>query len=347
MALFESTNEGLGLDIGTSDIKAVWLKKSKGLIRLMAYNTLAIPSDIFSKNSIAKKDNLALSIRKLLAKSKLQPITIEKVNCALPEIMSFIKTIKLPKMPDEELENALRWETKQFVPLPIDKVYWDWQIINRVRNKQEIFLAVAPQQIVNDFYEVIAKAGLIMDSLEVEPLAIIRALIGKQIAKKCILIADIGSQTSNFSIFENGSIRFTHNTLIGGRAQTEILAKYFNIDFAKAEELKVNLPRNSQSQNQIKKVLAPLLNNIADEIKRSIGFYEEQFRKKIDLILLCGGGANLLDIEKYLSRALNMKVEIGNPWTNVTIYPLKIVPRDEIPIYTEAIGLALRNIRDF
>jgi type IV pilus assembly protein PilM len=347
MRLFESTNEGLGLDIGTNNIKAVWLKKSRGLIRLMAYNNLPIDPLTFGKNSIIKKDALVKAIQELLSTSKLRPINITKVNCALPETMTFVKTMLIPEMPEEELEKAISWDIKQFIPLPIEKVYWDWQIVKKEKNKQEIFLAVALKQIVDDFYSVISQSGLEMNALEVEPLVLSRALINKQNYQKNIFIVDIGSQTTNFSIFENGVIKFTHNTLFGGSAQTETIAKSLKLKADQAENIKKTLNSDGPLQNKAKKSITSLLNNLADEIKRSIGFCEEHEKRKIDLIILCGGGANLAGIDKYLSKVLSYEVKIGNPWINVTTYPLKAVPKDEIPIYAQAIGSALRDIKKF
>jgi type IV pilus assembly protein PilM len=347
MALFESTNDGLGLDIGNSSIKAIWLKKSRGLVRLMAYDDKPLPDGAFSKDSIIKKDELAKTISELLAKSKLRPINIKKVNCALPETATFIKSLKMPVIPEEELKDAILLEIKQFVPLSLDKVFWDWRVINKEKNKQEVFLAVAPQQIVNDFYEVVAKAGLEINALEVEPLVIGRALINKQLSKQPVFIVDIGGGTTNFSLVFNESIKFTHNILNGGKTQTETLAKFLNIDLSKAEEIKVNLETNGKLEEKVKKALDPMLKNLANEIKRSVNFCEEQIKsKKINLILLCGGGANLSGIDKYLSDLLKIQVEIGNPWTNVTTYPLKTVPRNEIPLYAQAIGSALRDIKE-
>ncbi len=347
MSLFNSTNEGLGLDIGTSSLKAVWLKKSRRLVRLMAYNSLPLLSGIFNKDTIIKKDDLVKVIRSLLSESKLRSINIKKVNCALPETATFIKTISLPNMPEEELKNAIHLEIKQFVPLPIEQVYWDWRVTGKEKNKQEIFLAVAPQQIVNDFYEVVAKAGLEMNALEVEPVVISRALINEKLAKQNTFIVDIGGESTNFSLFSNDSIKFTHNILTGGKAQTESLSRSFNVDFNKAEELKVHLPTNGGLQTKFKKALDPIFNNLANEIKRSVSFCEEQPGcKKINLVLLCGGGADFPGIDKYLSKILGIEVKIGNPWANVTTYPLKTVPRNEIPLYAQTIGSALRDIKE-
>jgi Tfp pilus assembly PilM family ATPase len=89
------------------------------------------------------------------------------------------------------------------------------------------------------------------------------------------------------------------------------------------------------------------LNNITEEIDRLIKYYQEKNEtKKIDQILLCGGIGSMSGLSEYIETETKIKTKTGNPWANISVYPIKSVPRQEATLYSAAIGLCLRGLEN-
>lgn len=350
--MFAEKKQGLGVDIGSGHIKVVCLEERGNLIRLLGYNIAPTPPKTFLGNSLKNKEEIATTINKLLLNSKIRPITLRKVFTSIPEQLAFIKVIQIPQMSEKETNEAVRWEIDQSLPMSVDDVYWDYTKINEIslkdgKPKQEIILTAAPKKLVADYMDIFNMANLEVEAIEVEPIPITRALVKNEGASSSLLIVDIGATSTSIIIFDKGSVRFAGSALYGGDMLTQSIAEKLNINPKQALKIKESSLRKDQEMIKVEHTIEPVLEKIASEIERSIKFYQDRSKSKLEKVLLCGGSVNLTYLQDYLSKKIKITTEIGNPWANVTTYPLKAVPKTEIPIYTTAIGLALRNIKDF
>jgi type IV pilus assembly protein PilM len=217
------------------------------------------------------------------------------------------------------------------------------QNINDPKQDDFIFTA-APKSIINSYLQLVNLLGLEIGNIETSLTAITRAMIPIRSANEVMLVVDMGGQTTNLAIFDQ-LIRVTGSTLVGGISLTDRIAEALKLTEAEAEKIKVNPPEKKLAK--ILEAIEPDLATVSGEIDRMIRYYHENNKDaKVSKILLCGGSANIAGLAKYLSDKNGIPASIGNPWTNISVYPIKPVPKQEAALYTNAIGLALTGVQD-
>lgn len=360
----------LGVDIGSSGIKIVELQNQNGRPVLVTYGYSEKPiMEIKTTPAVENVDQTAAAIKNICKKSK---VTSSSTIASLPSFSVFTSIITLPSMPKKELDNAIKYEAKKLIPMPIENMVLDYKIIETAKKEAgaakteeanqavikakgleatKILLTAAPKELVEKYVEVFKKAGLNLLSLETEAFALTRSLIGSD--KSTIMLVDLGAVTTNISIIDKGIPILNRSIDTGGMFITEAIQRNMNVDKEQAEQIKKDLSLTATLgpeeilPRQIEQAITPLIN----EIKYVFNIYQgsnqptEGGRKAIEKIILAGGSAFLPNLTNYISKLLDIKVFIGDPWARV-VYPEDLKPAlDEIgPKFAAAIGLAMRNI---
>lgn len=351
------TPPAFGLDLSDLSLKIAYLKRRGKEIKLESFGRKEIPPDIIKEGEIQKKDELVRIIRKAMQKEvKGKKLRTKYVICSLPEQHAFVQVIRLPKMKMEEAQEAIKWEAEANIPMSIDEVYLDWQIVASLADHLDVLINAAPKTLVNDYVEVLAKAGLCPVALEVESLATARSLIKEQISRQPILIVDLGATRTSFIIFSGCAIRFTTSISISNRQMINTIAENLKITKEDAYRLKVKVGLSeNKKDNRVLNILLPTLNSLIQEIEKYLVFHKEHAAPhehgsaaEISKILLCGGGANLWGLPQFLSQRLKIPVVCGNPWINILKPTIKSIPElsyQESLTYATALGLAIRGIQ--
>ena len=265
----------------------------------------------------------------------------------------------------KDISSAVHWEAKKVVPLPLDEMILDWKIIEdkeeKVKDKKgekkkekkkeidtgniRILLTGAPKTLVKKYIDIFQEANIQLKSLETETFSLIRSLIGNDTSP--ILLVELGASTTDVSIVESSIPRLNRSIDIGGNTITEYLSKQLKIDKDQADQLKYDMGINALTKHsskvpeKIEETISPIIN----EIKYAINLYEGKNNKKTEKVILSGGSAMLPNFADYLTKILDLKVVIGDPWARIS-YPVELKPLlDEIgPTMAVAVGLALRAI---
>lgn len=342
----------LGIDLGLSGIKLVELMNEKGRARLVTYAFVDFPSAAQSGTPLTEDiDKTAALIKKMVAKSRA---TSKKAVSALPIASVFSSIISVPAANEKELKEAIQWQAKKLIPVPLEEITLDFKTIDSTdgeggKKVTRVLITGAPKPLVNKYVEIFKKAGLELISLETEAFAMTRSLIGKD--RSSIMVIDIGSQRTNISVIERGIPFLNRSIATGGRAITETIAKTLGIPFEQADSMKRDI-RTMQSfapTGDISPILTTLLKPIIDEVKYSFNLYQGQTEggqnKRIDKIILTGGSALLPRLPEFLTQMMNVNAYLGDPWARV-IYPQDLRPvLDEIGSrFTIALGCAMRDI---
>jgi len=355
LSFLDLSPEIFGIDINDLSIKIVKLKKSRNAFDLVSFNEVSIKQGIVKEGVIQDQDALSDAIRLACNTVKGKKLATNYVIASLPEEKSFSQVIQMPKMTEEELQSAVSFEAENYIPLPIDKVYLDFQVINsheqNHENHLDLLINGMPKSIVDSYVSCFKKAGLTPCILEVESQAITRALIKHREEMSPLLIIDLGVANTGFIIFSSGSIRFTSSISISSEQITHTIADKLGISFNKAEALKLRygLASNGQREQKIKEAISPIILELANQIKKYINFYQghvshEYFPSEgnIEKVILCGGGANLKKLPDFLSKELKIPVETGNPLINIKKNGYTSLLKNPLA-FTTAIGLALRG----
>ena len=370
--------QSFGLDISDLSLKIVQLKKKGKFLTLASFGETEIEPGIIRAGEIKDEKKLAEVIKEAIKKIKGKKIKTKYVVASLPEKKAFLQVIQMPKMSEEDLKSAVIYEAENYIPLPIDQVYLDSQIIPPVYNHLDhldVLIAALPKKIIDPYLSCLKSAGLKPVALEIESLAISRALIKDETTTSPVLLIDIGATQTRFIIFSGHSLKFTSSISVSSGNFTEIISKTLGLDLAEAEKLKIKygLEEKAGLEIQAKKTeierergkifeaLVPALVDSIQQIKRYLDYYQTHAfhehlppstnvsagGKGISKILLCGGGANLRGLTDFLSLQLKIPTELGNPWINILPESQKEVPElsfEKSLGYATALGLALRGI---
>ncbi len=355
--------EIFGVDVNDLSLRIVKLKKKRKGFVVVSCSEVLVPPDVIKEGVVQNQDALVEIIKKALAGSKGKKLGTRYAIISLPEEKSFSQVIQMPRMTHQELVSAVPLEAENYIPLPIDKVYLDFQIIDshqgndkNTLNHVDLLINVIPKTIADTYVACFKKAGLIPCILEVESQAIARALMKEGTSTSPIIFIDLGNANTSFIIFSGNSIRFTSSIPISSNQLTLAIAQKTKVSFDKAEELKLKFgltTKKGEKNYDIVSAMDPLLSDLAQQIKKYIEFYRDHVSHEyfplegnIEKIVLCGGGANLKELTDFLFKKLAIPVVIGDPCIN--LLPLKkgknfLIPTAKAQSFATALGLALRG----
>lgn len=371
----KKTKSYLGVDLGTAGIKIVELANVKGHARLITYGIVESSGDIVRSNAPETINRVVELLKEITEKSR---VTTNLAVAALPAFSVFSSILSLPPMPKSDLAQAVKWEAKKFVPMPLEEMILDWKLLrnlndtyqeqndkeqsktdineNKENNLQKteksqeikqnyrVLITAAPKNLVARYLEIFKAAGLKLISLETESFALARSLFfGSRLP---IMIIDIGSLTTAISIVEDGVPILNRSLDVGGATLTQAIATSLNIDRRRAEQFKRDIGiAQTNAASGIPKVIERTLNPVINEVKYSLNLYQSQTAISVEKAILVGGSAFLPNLTDYLSQVLNLNVFVGDPWFRVA-YPedLKLVLDEVGSRLAVATGLAMRDI---
>ncbi len=338
----------LGIDIGTLSIKIVEFSNENGRPKLENYAILtnyglALRNLVQSgegKTPKAFGGEASPMLRRLV---KTGAIEAREINMSVPIFSSFLTVMELPQMSESEVVNAIQFEAKKYVPVPLESVVIDWSLIGTSGGGKILILLVAiPRDLINEYTNIARGADLKLLTIELETISAARALIGNDPVPAVLM--DMGSRDTTISVVDNGSLRISHSIETSGEDLTQVLANSLNISWRRAEELKKeNGLKIMDNNSQITSVLTPMLDIIIKAAQNIIDIYFGKYKKKIEKLIIYGGASKMPGFAQYLNSRLKIDVVIGAPFSRVT-YPEKLKPViNEIGHeFTIAIGLALK-----
>jgi type IV pilus assembly protein PilM len=342
-----------GLDISDLVLRVVQLKKKGKEIYLTSLNEQLVPPGYITEGEIMSPKRVIDFIQNLVKTAKGDKIKSPYVIAAIPERKTFIKLIQMPKIERNKMAEAIKWEALQHIPLAIDEIYLDWQIIpgdGARNNKMNVLIAAAPRTLIDTYTQVLENAGLIPIALELESLAIARSIIkeGESPKDYSELIIDLGGSRTNFIVFDLNTVQFTSSIPFSGTGLTQIISEKLKFKISDAEKAKIICGLDpKKGKGIIRKSLLPSIEELIIKTKEVINFYKDHFANAKDCrkIILSGGGAQLKNLELEINRALNIPVEKANPQVSIKLgSKVKFMPREKYPSFTTAIGLALRGV---
>lgn len=339
MGLFSRGEKFLGVDLGSTSIKIVELKKARPLPSLVTYGYLekAI-GDIRGGEEEEDKRQMAKALKNLCQRAR---VSTDLAVTALPSFSVFSSTINLSNVSAKNLKEAINQETKKIIPIPLEDAVLDWKILEKsIISKKEnyrVLINVAAKKLVKDYMEIFKEVKLRLLSLEIESFALARSLIGRDPA--ITMIIDFSAVSTDIIIVEKMMPVFHRSINLSGINLTRHISQSLNLNFQKAEQFK----RDLSSSDQLPPFIETFLKSIIEEINYSVQFYKNQTGREIEKIILSGGSSYLPKLDEYFSKVLNLKIVIGNPWKRIS-YPTEIEPAllEVAPRFSVAIGSALR-----
>ncbi len=363
MSLFSKTI--VGLDIGSSSVKIVQLKPAGNQWQLAAVGMVEIARDSLEvKNQDAQRSAVVEAVKRVYKESG---INAKNVVTSLSGDSVIIRYVKLPFMTAEELRGAISKEAEQYIPLNIDQVVLDFQILGETQEdgqkKLDVLLVAAKVDVVDQHLLTLKSAGLTPVAIDVDAFALQNAYEINRVepGEETVALINMGASLTTINILEGNNTRFTRDIPVAGNDFTKEIQKEFNLKFSEAEELKrshgaismeeddFSLSTVSQKDDRVLRmsdVMTPVLNKLLGEIRRSFDYYETQARKKtVERVILLGGSSRLKNVNRFLANKLGVPVEYFAAFRNVE--SLKAIDPEQLAEKEfhmgVCVGLALRQ----
>lgn len=343
----------LGVDFGTSAIKIVELSYKSGQIFLENYGQ--VETGFSSNGEKVSLDQSASFDQKL--KAYLQALIrrmdlkTNDAHVAIPGYNGLINLVEFPEIKKEELDQAVKFEARKHIPIPLDEIALSWEILGKKEvgapsKKMQIMIVAAPLKELKRYEGMIKEGGLKINFIELETFSLVRSLVGDDPSR--FIIADIGARTTNIILVEDGIVKVNRNIDSGGYDVTSAISDSMNVSRVRAENLKKE-KEDLMGGGELSLVV-PSLEMVSGEIMRIANAFQEKNKdKKIDGIILSGGSAKIKGLDKYFSKITGLKTMVGNPWRKIGINPkLESKVRDGLGTsFSVAIGLALSGIEAY
>ena len=338
----------IGLDIGSSSIKLVQIKKTRRGLSLENFAMAPLPPDTIEDGLFLNRTAIIEMIRELI---ELNKIRARDVALSVGGHSIIVKKINLPAMTDAELEESIRWEAAQYIPFDLVDVYLDYQIL-RVRAEQgqmEVLLVAAKREIVDQYISVVKEADLKPVVIDTDCFAVQNIYEFGYGSKENELVAliHIGAESLNINLLAYGVTTFTRDLRMGTRLYLQEIQKELGIS---PEDAEAYLTSDGGDRNiipeEIYLIIKRIGEGIASEIKRSLDFYlATSGEERIDQVYLSGGGAKISPLQDAIINLIGAPLEPLDPFKNLNVDPqlFNLEYLDEVrPLATVALGLSLR-----
>jgi len=354
MALFAKPKTVVGLDIGSSAVKAVEVKPAGKGYKVTAFGTEPVPPDAIVDGAIIDAGSVAEAIRRVFDGNKA--FKAKDVCASLSGNAVIVKKITLPVMTENELAESIYWEAEQYIPFDIQDVNLDYQILDpgtgpNSRGSMDVLLVAAKKEKISDYTNVISQAGRTPVIVDVDAFALQNAFevnYGLD-AGRVVVLLNAGASAININILQGDQSVFTRDISMGGNAYTEAVQKELDLPFDSAEQLKKGIPVDGATFEEAQPVLHAVTENVLLEIQKTFDFFKASASTDhIDRIMLSGGASRVDGFHQMVQERLNTPVEDFDPFRTVTWDAKKLggEPADMAPSAAVAIGLALRKVSE-
>lgn len=358
----KSTKSVLGVDIGSSAIKIVQLKKKGGKAVLETYGAIALGP--YANTDIGQVTNLQIDdiVKALLDVMKESNVTTNFGVISIPSSSSLIFTISLPdKISEDKFETVIPIEARKYIPVPISEVTLDWFILPKesessennvvdkgvtkvpLEDKTEILVVAIHNDILSRYQEILKKTKLDSDSFEMEIFSNIRASFFHELDP--VLLIDFGASKTKLSIIEEGVVHVFHVINKGGADITKNISSSLGISFMEAEKIKRNVGLDKGVNAEVADIVRLSIDFILADANSVVFNYQKKYNKNISKVILAGGGSLTKGFVEKATVNFHADVVFSNPFSK-TEAPAFLQPILEVsgPEFNVAVGLALRQL---
>lgn len=345
---------GVGVDLGHHSIKMVELESTASGWRVANFASVATPQGSIRDGVVVDFEAVGAALKKLHKEGKFGS---NRINLAAAGGAVFVRPVVFPKMSESALRKSIRFEASRYLPGSVEDSHIDFAILGAAGDKQmNVIVVAAPKDIVNSRMKATQAAGLEVDGVDVEAFAIYRALLesfDSELTIKTVGIVDIGATSTSVSVIHDRAFAMNRTIPYGGETLTEALMTYFKLSAEDAEAGKAQLDlgllmdEEEDPDSPPLRVVQPHVDDLIREVRRSLNYFQSQAAegepaRKVEAILLSGGGSKLPGIDVYFEHKLGLPVTLSGMFDN----PLILAEEKPEPHgldFSVAGGLAMRS----
>ncbi|MEK7589847.1 MAG: type IV pilus assembly protein PilM [Patescibacteria group bacterium] len=361
----------IGIDIGSSSIKVVQLKKRRGVAVLETYGELSLGP--YADLEIGQATNLPAmkiveAVKDLIREAN---VTTTKAGISIPFSSSLISLVSMPALEKNKLAVMIPIEARKYIPVPISEVMLDWFIVpseekyssfvddtdvtrddkDESSKKIEVLLVAIHNSTLNKYNEIVQATKLDVGFFEIEVFSAIRAVVERSITP--VIVLDMGASATKLYIVEYGVAKASHVISGGSQDITQTISRSLSISISKAEEIKRDFGINQDPLNanenttSSKEIITLGLDRVFRESNKVLLQYQQKYNKNIGNIILTGGGATMKGIIPFAKTHFDVEVSLSNPFSKVESPAFfENVLKEVGPGFAVAVGLALRRLQE-
>lgn len=346
--LFYQNKPIFGLDIGSDSLRVMQLEMHSGKRRVIGYGVAPFDKKALDDGTIVDHEAIAHAANELFRNTLNGDITTNRVAISVPAAKTFTRTFSLPKVNSKDMNEAVRLEIEQYIPVAIDNLYYDVMQIGTQDDEIEALGVAIPRRIVDSYMTLADILGLEVIAVDTTTGASGRLFIETEESDVPSVLIDLGSLSSDITIYDT-SLVVTGTVPGGGESFTQAIQAKLALTRDEAHVVKTKYGLGlSKKQKEITECLTPIINEMIKEIKRMIRYYEERTSdgKKIGQIITMGGGANMPGLAEFLTNSMRLPVRTFDPWHSLDFKGLDPPNIVEKTMYVTVAGLATINTKE-
>ncbi len=341
----------LGVDIGSSSLKVVQLRREGGKAILETYGELALGP--YGGGEVGQATHLSAeqtteTLKDLLREAK---VTATACGVSIPFARSLLSLVELPYRKNrEEQKTIIELEARKYIPVPMSEVQLDWFIVPEVgpseregeKEMVEVLIVAVHTDELSLLQKIVSGAGLSASFYEIEIFSTVRAVVDEPILP--VMVLDIGAASTKIYIVEHGVVALSHSVSAGSQDITRAISVASGVSLAHAETLKKEEGLGGDTAQGSPELV---FSRIFSEARHVLIQYETAHKKSVVSIVLTGGGGVTKELGAYAKNIFSIDVRVADPFTK-TEAPAFIRPvLEEIgPEFAVAVGLALRKLEE-
>lgn len=342
----------LGVDIGTSAVKVVQLRRERGKVILETYGAIALGPYAgveIGRATQLPAEKIAEALKDVIREAN---VTTSDAAVAIPYASSLISVIKLPASVEKQLAQVVPIEARKYIPVPINEVLLDWFVVGGgskgggpASDKLEVLLVAIHNDTIAKFRTIASEATLAVSFFEIEVFSAVRAALEHGLAP--IAVVDMGAATTKFYVVERGLIHESHIINHGAQDLTLAASRALNISVAQAEERKRKVGLAPQSDPALMRSLELSLSPLLAEVSRTMVAWEQRTNQTLSALVTTGGGAALKGFKEFAQNRVQSEVRLADPFSKTQAPAfLEGILKETGPEFCVAVGLALRRLQE-
>lgn len=340
----------VGLDIGSSSIKAIELKRARGGISVTHLGVEPLPSDIVVDSMIVDSGSVASAISKIFTENGIKS---KAVATSVSGHSVIVKKITMQTMSEQELAGSIQSEAAQHIPFDIGDVNIDYQILSDDLSgpQMDVLLVAVKKDKILNYTNVLSLAGKSPAVVDIDAFALQNCYEYNYdpAPGSTVALLNLGASVMNINIVKGSTPLFTRDVSVGGHQYTDSLQKELDLSFDDAEALKLGQKVGTVSEDAKLPILQQVTEIIVLEIQKTFDFFRATAAgEHIERIYIAGGSSGVPGLIEALRQEFSLPVEILNPFQRIE--PPAGIGSDLVDKnagqLAVAVGLALRSFED-
>ena len=340
----------VGVDIGSSSVKAVELQGKPGSLQLVSLGYENLQPDSIVDGQIMELNDVSNVISNIFREHQIKT---DRIAAGVSGHSVIIKNIVVPQMSADELEESIEWHAEEHIPFDISDVSLDYQVTGSTPDALQVLMAACKRDKIANVKQAIQLSGKQPDIIDVDAFALQNCYeVNYQPQPgQVVALLNIGASTMNINILNGSKSVFTRDVSVGGNQYTSLLQKELDLTQEEAEKVKRGMPApDGKEVGGLEQILETVSDILALEISKTMDFYRataEEGDGSVHKILISGGGSKLKGLSEYLSKRFEMPVEVLDPFRQIKVDARRFDPdymREVVPEMAIAVGLALRGV---